>query len=265
MRSRNLLIMTPLVIGLLGAPSFGQSPYYYGTYPSESGSNNPAPENQPDQQPAPPPVVYQQVPVYRRAPIYDAPAWASPNAAALGPWPWNFDFGGGPTTIAGSNNRLNGGSNFEVGGGYNFTPRTGFVLEFMNAWLGVTDNALQQNGAVSGDASIWSVTLNPIWRFRIGGPIGAYIIAGGGYYQLDQRFDEPQQIFVPADFFHPAFTQTVIQSVHQYDDTGGVNAGLGLTWNWGWGTKFFIEARYHYIFTSGTATQIVPVTFGFRW
>jgi hypothetical protein len=229
------------------------APYYYGTYnPSSDATNNPPPDNQP------PPVVYRRVPVYR--PVYRAPAWASPSAAALGPWPWNFDFGGGPTIVSGSDGQMKGGSNFIVGGGYNFSPRVGFVLEFANNWLGVTNQALTQNGAFDGDANVWSFTVNPIYRFRLGGPFGAYVIGGGGYYQRELRFFEEQTIIDP--FFGP-IPATV--EVRNTDDTGGVNVGAGLTWNWGWGTKFFVEARYHYVFTSGNATQIIPITFGFRW
>jgi len=246
------------------AGAWAAYPYYGG---ADSGSDNSAQDAQPSYQPpAQPPVVYQPTPAYPvYRPVYREPAWALPNAAALGPWNWNFDFGGGPTTVTGSNNLLSGGSNFEFGGGYNFSPRTGFVVEYMNSWLGVTDAALQQNGAVDGDAYVWGITLNPIWRFRIAGPIGGYLIGGGGYYERDQRFDEPGVINVPANYYHPAFQQNVISSVHQYDDTGGVNAGAGLTWNFGWGTKLFVEARFHYLFTSGKGTELIPVTFGLRW
>jgi len=67
------------------------------------------------------------------SPYSYAPAYASPSAAALGPWPWNFDIGGGPVPVAGSShNQLNDGSSFTVGGGFNASPRTGFVIEFMN-------------------------------------------------------------------------------------------------------------------------------------
>jgi hypothetical protein len=216
-----------------------------------------------DQPPAQPTPVYPSAPVYPAAPVYRQPAWSLPNAAALAPWDWNFDFGGGPTTVTGSNNLLNGGSNFEFGGGYNFSPRVGFVLEYMNSWLGVSDAALQQNGAVDGTAYVWGLTLNPIWRFRISGPIGGYLIGGGGYYERETRFDEPVTVFVPT--FHGGFYGDALERVRNYDDAGGLNMGAGLTWNLGWGTKLFVEARYHYIFTSGTATQIIPVTFGLRW
>jgi len=247
---------------LITAGARAAYPYYGGT---DSGSDNSAQDAQPTAQP---PVVYQRVPaypVYRPAPMYREPAWALPNAAALGPWNWNFDFGGGPTVVTGSQDQLSGGgSNFEFGGGFNFSPRVGFVLEYMNSWLGVTDAAIQQNGAVDGDAYVWGITLNPIWRFRIAGPIGGYLIGGGGYYERDMRFDEPVEVFVPT-FPVGGFFATGTQSVHQYDDAGGLNIGGGLTWNVGWGTKLFVEARFHYLFTSGNATEIIPVTFGLRW
>jgi hypothetical protein len=200
---------------------------------------------------------------YYYAPSYEpAPAWASPSAAALGPFPWNFNFGGGPTPVLGSSqNELNNGYNFTVGVGPNFSPRAGMVLEFANSGLGVTNQTLQNNQAISGDAYVWSVTLNPIWRFRISGPVGGYLIGGGGYYEREERFTEPANVYDPyRGYSGPGFAD-----VHQYDDTGGVNVGAGLTWNLGWGTKFYVEVRYHYIFTTGTPTQILPITFGFRW
>jgi len=150
-----------------------------------------------------------------------------------------------------------------MGAGYNFNPRAGYVLEFSNSWLGVSDTALQNNQAIDGSAQVWSVTLNPIWRFPIGGPVGGYLIAGGGFYERQTRFDEPVQIFVPT--FHGGFYIPGIATVRQFDDAGGLNAGAGLTCNLGWGTKLFVEARYHYLFTSGYATQMLPVTIGLRW
>jgi hypothetical protein len=230
--SKNRL-MWAVSAGLVMAPSLAQAyPYYYAPAPA---------------------------PVYRTAPAY-----ASPNAAALAPWAWNFNFGGGPTPVVGSSrNDINNGYNFTVGGGYNFSPRLGFVLEFMNGGFGVTDKNLENNQAVDGDAFVRSVTLNPIWRFRISGPVGGYLIGGGGFYEREERFTQPVTFFVPTR--SGGFEGSGFADEHLYDDTGGVNVGAGITWNVGWGTKFYVEARYHYMFTSGTPTQIIPVTFGFRW
>ena len=200
---------------------------------------------------------------------YDTPGYPQMNSApargaALGPWPWNFNFGGGPTPVVGGSSRqLDNGSNFVVGSGYNFTPRLGLDMEFMDAGLGVTDSALQQNNATDGTAHLWSVTLDPIWRFRIGGPVGAYVIGGGGYYERDTRLTEQTRVFVPT--YRGGFYAPGLQDVYQTDGTGGLNAGVGITCNLGWGTKLYVEARYHYVFTSGGNTQLIPVTIGFRW
>lgn len=192
--------------------------------------------------------------------MYNPVDTLSPSGAALGPWPWNFNIGGGPTPVVGdTKNELRNGANFTIGGGYNFTPRTGLVFEFMQSWLDVTDRALQEVGGDDGRASVWSFTINPVYRFRIGGPFGGYLIGGGGFYERNQHYE--RTVFVPTS--HGGFDEFQVNNIS--DDAGGVNAGIGLTCNLGWGTKFYVEARYHYIFTPGYKTQIVPVTFGLRW
>jgi opacity protein-like surface antigen len=187
----------------------------------------------------------------------------SPPAAALGPWKWNLDVGGGPTTVVGgARDRFSNGWNFNFGAGYNATPRAGFLFEFSQSALGITNAELQRNGAFDGDASVWSLTLNPIWRFRISGPVGAYLIGGGGFYSVEKRFTEPVQILVSTP--GGDFLEDDVDVIHQTNNTGGLNVGAGLTCNLGWGTKFFVEARYHHLFTAG-GVDLVPVTFGFRW
>lgn len=201
---------------------------------------------------------------YPYYPLYRPVDTLPPTGAALGPWPWAFNFGGGPTpVVGGSRDQFSNGYNFNVGGGYNFSPRLGLDLEFLDAGLGLTDSALRNKGAADGDAHVWSVTLNPIWRFRIGGPVGGYLIGGGGYYERDTRFAEPAQVFVPTH--RGGFLAPGLEDVNQHDGAGGVNVGMGVTCNLGWGTKLYVEARYHYLYTAGGSMQMIPVTIGFRW
>jgi hypothetical protein len=35
--------------------------------------------------------------------------------------------------------------------------------------------------------------------------------------------------------------------------------------NFGVRTKFFVEARYHHMFTTNSPTELIPLTFGVRW
>jgi len=265
-------------IACLGAPLFAQGPYYpvYTNPPAanqpastQPAANPPAGNTPANTQPAAPAPAYYPAPTgYYVTPYYEPPyygpvtgqsAYHGPYDPALGPWKFNFNFGGGPTAVTDSHDKYKTGGNFTVGGGYNFNQRLGIALEFMQTDLGLTDNALNQNNAFDGDSWLWAVTVEPTWRYKIGGIVGGYLIGGGGFYEREDKFD--QTVVVPT-----FFGQRPIHVVdRQTDDTGGLNAGAGFTFNVGWGTKFYVEARYHYIFTAGRATQIIPVTFGFRW
>ena len=204
------------------------------------------------------PYDYEPYPAYQ-----PVPTWG-PTGAALGPWHWNFNVGGGPTpALGGTGDNLRSGANFVMGGGYNFRPRLGLVLEFGRSDFRATDSNLRENQARDGDAVVESITLNPVWRYRISGPLGGYIIGGGGFYQRDARYSRPVQVFVPTS--SGGFFVNRTEDFGRSDDASGVNIGTGITCNLGWGAKLFVEVRYHYIFTSGYATQILPVTIGIRW
>jgi len=74
-------------------------------------------------------------------------------------------------------------------------------------------------------------------------------------------FDPFIGVFFPAAV--PA--NTVLGSFTQ--NKGGLNIGAGVEVRVKGDskTKIFAESRYHYIYTSPRATQILPVTFGLRW
>ena len=129
---------------------------------------------------------------------------------------------------------------------------------------GRTDANLQQNQAVDGDAFVYGVTLDPIWRFRIAGPVGGYLIGGGGFYETDTRYTEQAQVFVPT--FHGGFFAPGLINVHQIDDTGGVNAGPDSPAISGSGNQIICRSAVPLHFHLGSSgTQILPVTIGFRW
>jgi hypothetical protein len=73
-------------------------------------------------------------------------------------------------------------------------------------------------------------------------------------------------------FFDPWFgyypgafaSNQVIGSFGQYK--GGIDGGVGVSVRLGGSrVKLFAEARYHHIFTRQVPTDLIPVTFGFRW
>jgi opacity protein-like surface antigen len=184
---------------------------------------------------------------------------------------WDAHAGAGVSPLVGDiSDRLNTGWHFTVGGGYNLAESVGVTLEYMYNGFGVKKSVLNALNVPSGDAHMQSVTINPIWRFKTGGRLGAYVIVGGGYYRRTVEFTQPTLALV--DVFDPwwGYVGPVIIPVNRVigsatSNAGGANAGLGMTIGLGGGVKFYSEIRYHYAATHRSRTQILPVTFGLRW
>jgi opacity protein-like surface antigen len=185
---------------------------------------------------------------------------------------FTFNVGAGFTEPVRNYGRLDVGFNFVAAGGANLTPHFGVLAEFGYNQLGVTSRALSVIGAPDGASRIYSVTLNPIVHFNPHGRFDAYVVGGGGFYRRTIEFTEPT--IATATFFDPFYgvfypaavpANTVLGSFTQ--NKGGLNIGMGLEGRLreDGQTKFFAEARYHYIYTSPRATKMLPVTFGFRW
>ena len=88
-------------------------------------------------------------------------------------------------------------------------------------------------------ASIASANANLVYSLP-GVGISPYLIGGGGIYSLKVHGD---------NFDTDA------------DNKAGVNGGIGVSFPLS-GFNTFLEARFHHVFTDGSATQFVPVTFG---
>ena len=77
-----------------------------------------------------------------------------------------------------------------------------------------------------------------------------YLIAGVGFYN--------------SNFNLSASNNSLSGNGSTNDNDLGVNGGGGVRVNFG-GIGIFGEARYHYIFSSGTHLQMIPITFGVRF
>jgi hypothetical protein len=117
--------------------------------------------------------------------------------------------------------------------------------------------------------NVFSATVNPILHLTPRGRFDLYLIGGGGLYRRTQQFTQPGVAtavgFDPFFGFYQ-FGVPTTQILSSYSvNKPGVNGGAGIALGSKWGGKFFAEARYHRIFTSGPHTDYVPVSFGFRW
>ena len=184
-----------------------------------------------------------------------------------------FHFGAGFTQpVHYTSNHLDTGFHITTGGGYNFTPDLGILGEFGFNQLGVSSNVLTSLAVPNGSMRIYSVTANPIVHLNPHGRFDAYVIGGGGFYRRTIELTEPSIVTVPAYepflgvFFPMAISlNNVVASFTQ--NKGGLNIGGGLTVRVREDSeaKFFVETRYHHVFTNPKTTNLFPVTFGCRW
>ena len=87
------------------------------------------------------------------------------------------------------------------------------------------------------DARVIAGTANLVYNLQ-GQGIRPYLIGGAGYYGA--KLDVPNA-----------------ESTNKFGLNGGIGAMFPLS-----GFNTYVEARYHHMFTDGSATQFIPVTFG---
>ena len=186
---------------------------------------------------------------------------------------FNVSFGGGasfPTDEAGHD--LHTGYNLNASGGYNFNRYVSANLDFSyNRW-GLNDAALARFGEPGGRTSVWDFTLNPVLHLAPHSKIDPYVTSGFGVYHVNLSLTEPfnETVFACDPFFGFCFPQTAtVNEVVASSRTtkGGFNAGGGFNIPLGESRlKFFMEARYHRMFSSnGADLTYVPLTVGIRW
>jgi hypothetical protein len=180
------------------------------------------------------------------------------------------DAGAGFTQPVGNTGRhLDTGWNIRGGVGLNFSQYLGAILQVDYNSFGINSTTLSRAGFPGGNVNVFSATVNPILHLTPRGRFDLYLIGGGGLYRRTQQFTQPGVAtavgFDPFFGFYQ-FGVPTTQILSSYSvNKPGVNGGAGIALGSKWGGKFFAEARYHRIFTSGPHTDYVPVSFGFRW
>ena len=173
------------------------------------------------------------------------------------------------------------GFGFTVGGGYNFTRRHALIGEFMWNNLFPTNEALAKlrtaldNPKVNAGAAVTALTGN--YRFELRGKaLGAYLIGGAGLYYrhttLSQTVTTGSNISCTPTWVWWGFTCTsgtvdVNQTIGSWSATApGFNGGIGFTARVGEAPyRFYTESRYHYVPNSRINTQLIDISFGFRY
>jgi hypothetical protein len=209
--------------------------------------------------------------------------------------PAGINFGGGMTfPVSGLNDAFDLGWNFAIGGTLNITPTFGFLTEYQYHRMGGPDRVIQiadqpnlpatSTGLIESNHQIHSVTFNGVYKTPQA-PVGGYVLGGGGYYHRLVQLTTPSVGYTTIcdPYWYVCYPTLVsVDTIigDRSSDDFGINIGGGITF--GADGKFYVEARYHYVWgpkvepqTVGgsvvcpnecsTNAQYIPITFGFRW
>jgi hypothetical protein len=138
--------------------------------------------------------------------------------------------------------------NFVGGIGYKFSSALAGSLEyqFYNLDIKSTPLDVDESGIDQDVGQVDSVSANIMVQPK--NRLGLYGIGGVGWYRRFVRVTGPSLV--------PAFNA---------DYAPGINIGAGVTFPFSARVKLYGELRYHYAYNSVIPTQMMPVTFGFRW
>ncbi len=168
------------------------------------------------------------------------------------------------------------GYNILIGGGYNFTKHLAAMIEYRFEGLGINNSVLNTLAiecgttncpyGVTGNSHLWSLTAEPVFNFKSKGKWGGYATGGGGFYRNLTSFNTPVLEYYES-FYGVIPEEGSALLDHYSSNQGGLNIGGGVTWkpNPEQHGALFADVRYEWIDTPGTATQTLPVTFGYRW
>jgi hypothetical protein len=118
-------------------------------------------------------------------------------------------------------------------------------------------NSCNTNGvtpfdSLDGNAHVWSFSLQPTYTIYSGAGLGAYVLAGGGYFHKVTNFTTPS-VGEYCDYYYGCYTYQANQIVDHYTSNApGVDGGIGFTYKF---SKFsnqrlYAEARYVVVFNS---------------
>ena len=190
--------------------------------------------------------------------------------------PYIFNIGGGPGfPVSDISSFSNTGGHFVVGGGVNTHRGFGLDGEFMWHDLPPKQSIVSAAGSPNGAARLYSLTGNMLVHSPGERKAGLYGIGGIGWYHRSWELTHPTIALGTTCFPSYAWWGVVctngLVSANAVDAAGssnafGFNVGLGFTYRLGDShAKFYTELRYHHAYTSGVSTQILPLSFGFRF
>ena len=192
---------------------------------------------------------------------------------------------------------------FQVGAGRNFNKNFSTFLQFDWDNFGFNGRTIAYQTAiydtlflgagtpVDGNSHVWSFSLDPTYNIYNREGIGAYVVAGVGFYHKVANFTTPE-IVEGIDYFGIPEEYEANETIDHYSSNAvGFNGGFGLTFKPSRfaNEKFYAEARYvfvdnsqrpgyninNYLTSTSTSTNFfpansnrttyIPIKFGIRF
>jgi hypothetical protein len=184
---------------------------------------------------------------------------------------FSFDLGAGFTETVGSTRTEldKTGWNVAGGAGYNFNRYLGVNVDLGYTSLGINNAALATLGAPGGNVGIFTALVDPVVHLAPVHHFDVYFTGGGGMFRQRQEFTAPTtataEVYNPFFGFYPVTVGTT-QTYGLYSVIKpGFDTGAGIAFGSKWHGKLFAEARYYHMFNTGSHTDFIPVTVGYRW
>ena len=145
---------------------------------------------------------------------------------------------------------------YQVGGGRNFNKKFATLLQFDWDNFGFTGQTIYNQSSlyntlsggaipqIDGNSHVWSFTLNPTYQIYTGAGLGAYVVAGVGFYHKVATFFVPE---VVSDGFYEYEENATVD--HYSSNAPGFNGGFGITYKASRfaNERFYAEVRYVFV------------------
>jgi hypothetical protein len=191
---------------------------------------------------------------------YGRTRYRGANTNADGSSKWIFYGGAGLSQPLGNTyHYLTPSYGIEVGGGRQFNKHFAVPVEFDYDHFGMAretldnqsiiyfDDPVPSDNGLDGNSHIWSFSVDPTYTFLSGEGLGAYVVAGVGFYHKVANFTLPEDV---EECYYYCETYEENENVDHYTSNApGFSGGLGLTYKFSRfsGERFFLEARYVFI------------------
>jgi len=158
---------------------------------------------------------------------------------------------------------LNPSYGIQVGGGRQFSSHFAVPIEFDYDHFGFAKATLDNQFAIEnsqyvydgqlpsidGSSHVWSFSVDPTYTFYSSDSIGAYVVAGVGFYHKVANFTTPETV-QGYDYFGYPIEYTADETIDHYTSNApGFSGGFGITYKFSRfsNERFYLEARYVFV------------------